>query len=378
MNEPVAEGLVWLIFFLPVASFFAITVGLRHQPKLAALATIAAIGVAFAVSAYALIEVIGEEGHAVGYSTHELFSAGELIVNAGARLDGLSAVMLVVVTGISLLVQVYSLGYMKGDGGFARYYAYMSLFTAAMLGLILADNLLMLFVFWELVGAASYFLIGFWFHKPTAVAAAKKAFIVTRFGDLGLLAALILIWDRAGNIQHRRDQHGRHRARPSRHPQPDDAHPLRARPYRRCDRQERPVPTPHLAARRHGGPHPRLRPRPLRHHGRGRRLPPRPLLPRRSRLGLRLRLHRLDRGHHRPRRSPPGRRPDRHQTRSRLLHHFAARLHDVRHRRWRLRGCRFPPDDARLLQVAGSSSARDRSATPPTPSTCARWAASAR
>ena len=200
MNEPVAEGLVWLIFFLPVASFVAITVGLRHQPKLAALATIAAIGVAFAVSAYALIEVIGEEGHAVGYSTHELFSAGELIVNVGARLDGLSAVMLVVVTGISLLVQVYSLGYMKGDGGFARYYAYMSLFTAAMLGLILADNLLMLFVFWELVGAASYFLIGFWFHKPTAVAAAKKAFIVTRFGDLGLLAALILIWDRAGTF----------------------------------------------------------------------------------------------------------------------------------------------------------------------------------
>ena len=200
MNESVAEGLVWLIFFLPVASFFAIAVVLRRDPRLAALATILSIGVAFGVSIYTLIEVIGEDGHAVGFSTHELFSAGDLIVNVGARLDGLSAVMLVVVTGVSLLVQVYSLGYMKGDGGFARYYAYMSLFTAAMLGLILADNLLLLFVFWELVGASSYLLIGFWFHRPAAVAAAKKGFLVTRFGDLGLLAALILIWDRAGTF----------------------------------------------------------------------------------------------------------------------------------------------------------------------------------
>lgn len=200
MNEPVAEGLVWLIFFLPVASFFAIAVVLRREPRLAALATIAAIAVAFVVSSYALIEVIGEDGRAVGFSTYELFSAGDLIVNVGARLDGLSAVMLVVVTGVSLLVQIYSWAYMKGDGGFARYYAYMSLFTASMLGLILADNLLLLFVFWELVGATSYFLIGFWFHRPAAAAAAKKAFIVTRFGDLGLLAALILIWDRTGTL----------------------------------------------------------------------------------------------------------------------------------------------------------------------------------
>jgi NADH-quinone oxidoreductase subunit L len=200
MNTPVDEAWIWLIFFLPVASFFAITVGLRHAPALAARATIGAIGAAFVVSVYILIELIGENGHVVGFSTHELFSAGDLIVNVGARLDGLTAVMLVIVTGISLLVQVYSLGYMRGDHGFARYYAFMSLFTAAMLGLIIADNLLLLFVFWELVGIASYLLIGFWFHRPAAAAAAKKAFIVTRFGDVGLLAALILIWDRAGTL----------------------------------------------------------------------------------------------------------------------------------------------------------------------------------
>ena len=116
------------------------------------------------------------------------------------RIDGLTAVMLVVVSSVSLLVQVYSQGYMAGDPGYGRYYAYMSLFITAMLGLVLADNLFMLFVFWELVGLSSYLLIGFWFHKPSAAAAAKKAFIVTRVGDLGLLAAILLIWTRHGTL----------------------------------------------------------------------------------------------------------------------------------------------------------------------------------
>ena len=200
MSEPVPEGIIWLIFFLPVASFAAIALWLRRAPRLAGLTTVFAIALAFALSLYTLAEVIGENGVAVGFGTHELFSAGGLIVNVGARIDGLSAVMLVVVTSVSLLVQVYSLAYMRGDRGFSRYFAYMSLFTAAMLGLILADNLIMLFAFWELVGIASYLLIGFWFHRPAAAAAAKKAFLVTRFGDLGLLAAVILIWSRAGTF----------------------------------------------------------------------------------------------------------------------------------------------------------------------------------
>ena len=108
--------------------------------------------------------------------------------------------MLVVVTGVSLMVQIYSSGYMHGDRGYGRYFAYMSLFTAAMLGLVIADNLLMLFVFWELVGLTSYLLIGFWFQRPAAAAAAKKAFIVTRFGDLGLLAAVLIVWTRFGTF----------------------------------------------------------------------------------------------------------------------------------------------------------------------------------
>jgi len=98
------------------------------------------------------------------------------------------------------MVQIYSQGYMKGDAGYARYYAFMSLFTASMLGLVLADNLLFVYVFWEMVGLCSYLLIGFWFHKPEAANAAKKAFIVTRLGDFGFLAAILLIFFNTGTL----------------------------------------------------------------------------------------------------------------------------------------------------------------------------------
>ena len=207
MNEPIPQSIIWAILCLPLASFAATIVLAtvrpeigRRYPRLAGHITIAAIGVAFVLAIVTLIGVIAERGHAIGFEPHTLFSAGPLTVEVGARIDGLSGIMLVVVTGVSLMVQIYSLGYMKGDGGFRRYYAYMSLFTAAMLGLVMADNLLLLFVFWELVGLTSYLLIGFWFHRSAAAAAAKKAFLVTRTGDLGLLAATLLIWDRGGTL----------------------------------------------------------------------------------------------------------------------------------------------------------------------------------
>jgi NADH-quinone oxidoreductase subunit L len=121
-------------------------------------------------------------------------------VDIGINLDGLAAVMLVVVTSVSFLVQVYSQEYMRGDGGYWRYFAYMSLFTASMLGLVLMDSLVMVYVFWEMVGLSSYLLIGFWFDRPAAAAAAKKAFLVTRAGDLGFLLAIILIYSEAGTF----------------------------------------------------------------------------------------------------------------------------------------------------------------------------------
>ena len=114
-------------------------------------------------------------------------------INIGVMLDPLSAVMLIVVPLVSWMVHIYSLGYMKGDRGFTRYFAFLSLFTFSMLGLVLASNLFEIYIFWELVGVSSYSLIGFYYEKPSAVLAAKKAFIVTRFADLGFLIGLLIL-----------------------------------------------------------------------------------------------------------------------------------------------------------------------------------------
>ena len=118
----------------------------------------------------------------------------------GVLLNPLSALMLVIVTSVSLLVQVYSLGYMKGDPGFARFFSYLSLFSFSMLTLVLADNFILLYMAWELVGLCSYLLIGFWYQKPEAARAAKKAFVVTRVGDLGFLVGILVLSILAGTF----------------------------------------------------------------------------------------------------------------------------------------------------------------------------------
>ncbi|MBM4410934.1 MAG: NADH-quinone oxidoreductase subunit L [Chloroflexi bacterium] len=192
----IPEAAVWAIYFAPVASFVTIVAFLRTRPLLAGRVTIAAVFVAWLLALWALDTVSGHDGEAVGFAPHHWFTLFEFEVDLGIRLDGLSAMMLFVVTSISLLVQIYSTGYMAGDGGYARFFAFMSLFTAAMLGLVMSSSLLQLFVHWELVGLTSYLLIGFWFHKPSAAAAAKKAFIVTRFGDFGFMLAVVLIWSK--------------------------------------------------------------------------------------------------------------------------------------------------------------------------------------
>jgi NADH-quinone oxidoreductase subunit L len=116
-----------------------------------------------------------------------------LIIHLGILLDPLSVMMLVVITTVSLMVHIYSLGYMKGEKGFAHYYAFLSLFTFSMLGLVVATNIFQMYIFWELVGLSSYLLIGFYYERPAAVAAAKKAFIVTRFADLGFLIGILIL-----------------------------------------------------------------------------------------------------------------------------------------------------------------------------------------
>jgi len=127
------------------------------------------------------------------------FSPG-LSIDMGITLDGISAMMLVVVSLVSLMVHLFSLDYMKGEPRFSVYYAFLSLFTFSMLGLVVATNIFQIYIFWELVGISSYLLIGFYYEKPSAVAAAKKAFIVTRFADLGFLVGILMLAFYAGSL----------------------------------------------------------------------------------------------------------------------------------------------------------------------------------
>jgi NADH-quinone oxidoreductase subunit L len=200
MLNTVPEGVVWAIFLLPLSSFVIIGLMARRWPQLCGYLTIAAIAVSFLFSLWVLDSAIDAHGHRIGFGTHEWLTIGSLTVNLGLTVDGLTAVMLMVVTSVSLMVQIYSQGYMHGDPGYSRYYAFMSLFTSAMLGLVLSENLVMLFVFWEMVGLCSYLLIGFWFERPTARAAATKAFVVTRLGDLGFLSGILLVWTQTGTL----------------------------------------------------------------------------------------------------------------------------------------------------------------------------------
>ena len=127
---------------------------------------------------------------------------------AGWVLDPLTAIMLVMVSFVSLLIFIFSVGYMAHDENFMRFFCFLSLFAAAMLGVVIANNLLLFFICWELVGLTSYLLIGFWYHKPSAAAAAKKAFITTRIGDLGLLLGMVWLYAETGTLNFYADGHG--------------------------------------------------------------------------------------------------------------------------------------------------------------------------
>jgi NADH-quinone oxidoreductase subunit L len=196
----IPEAAVWAIYFAPIVSFVTIVTFLRHRSVEASRVAIGAVGLSWVLGLWALNTSLGHDGHALDFHPHTWLEFGALEVAFGVNLDGLSSMMVVVVTSVSLLVHIYSTGYMHGDTGYYRYFAYLSLFTAAMLGLVLGSSILQVFIHWELVGLASYLLIGFWFHRPAAAAAAKKAFIVTRFGDFGFMLALILIWTKTGEF----------------------------------------------------------------------------------------------------------------------------------------------------------------------------------
>ena len=189
------EASIWLILALPVASFVVLSMlrpVIGPQSRYAGWLTIAAVGGSFALSVVALASVMTDG--AVNFPSRDWISVGGFTLSYGLMLDPLTAIMLVTVSGVSLLVQFYSQAYIHGDRSYTRYYIFMSLFTASMLGLVTARSVIQLFVFWELVGISSYLLIGFWMDRPSAAAAAKKAFIMTRFADFGFLLGILYLY----------------------------------------------------------------------------------------------------------------------------------------------------------------------------------------
>jgi len=183
---------------LPFLAMAVILIFTRHNPRLSSFISISAVTVSVCAALYLLYKLHGA-GRPVQYQT-EWLSSDTLVVPFGYLLDPLSLLMLAIVACISFLVQVYSIGYMAGDTGYSRYYAFQSLFAWAMMNMVIAPGMLQLFIFWELVGLASYLLIGFYYDKESASQAGKKAFVMTRLGDLGFFLGLIVLTLGFGNL----------------------------------------------------------------------------------------------------------------------------------------------------------------------------------
>ena len=197
-----------LILLLPLLSFlFLGLAGMKLKPVVAGAIGTAVLAVVALLSYCTAFEYFSAGRDASGVfptlvprNTVWLPISRTLHIDLGILLDPISVMMLVVISTVSLMVHVYSLGYMKGERGFQRYYAFLSLFTMSMMGLVVATNIFQMYLFWELVGVSSYLLIGFYYTKKEAVAASKKAFIVTRFADLGFLVGILFYGYYAGTF----------------------------------------------------------------------------------------------------------------------------------------------------------------------------------
>lgn len=190
----------YLILLLPLLSFlFLGLMGIKLKPKTAGLIGTVVLAVVAAISYFTAFQfftsplVDGKWQAVTPYNFTWLNFGRGLHVDLGILIDPISIMMIVVVSTVSLMVHIYSLGYMEGEKGFQRYYAFLSLFTFSMLGLVLATNIFQMYIFWELVGVSSYLLIGFYYTKPSAVLASKKAFIVTRFADFFFLIGILVL-----------------------------------------------------------------------------------------------------------------------------------------------------------------------------------------
>ena len=189
-----------LILALPVLSFLVLALaGMKMPHRVAGTIGTLSLGAVAVLSYLTAFNYFSAPRTAEGlyptltpWNIEWLPFTSSLHIDMGILLDPISVMMLVVISTVSLMVHIYSFGYMKGEVGFQRYYAFLSLFTFSMLGLVVATNIFQMYVFWELVGVSSYLLIGFYYTKPEAIAASKKAFIVTRFADLGFLIGILI------------------------------------------------------------------------------------------------------------------------------------------------------------------------------------------
>ncbi len=198
LADTIGTNWAWVIPALSASAFFIVAIVGRFLPGRGAFVSIAAIALGFLLFWYVFADLLSS-GDA--FLSITWLAIGDTSITWGVTVDRLSVTMLGLVTFVALLVQLYSVSYMKGDPRFGWYFAAHALFAAAMLALVLADNLVFLYVAWELVGLGSFLLIGFWYERRSAAEAAKKAFITTRIGDVGLLIGIILLYRATGSFE---------------------------------------------------------------------------------------------------------------------------------------------------------------------------------
>ena len=197
------ESIYLSIVLAPLVGAVIVGLGCRVLPRAVAHSVaIAGVAVAFGLSALVLYDIVVNHASVYNGTVYHWASVGELKLEVGFLVDGLTALMITVVSFVSLLVHIYTIGYMQDDPGYNRFFSYISLFTFAMLMLVMSNNFLQLFFGWEGVGLASYLLIGFWFKRPSATAAGMKAFLINRVGDFGFVLGIAAIFAYAGSLDY--------------------------------------------------------------------------------------------------------------------------------------------------------------------------------
>ena len=344
-----------LILALPLLSFLVLALaGMKMPHRVAGAIGTLSLGAVAVLSYLTAFSYFTAERTAEGtyptlipWNIDWLPFTQQLHIDMGIMLDPISVMMLIVISTVSLMVHIYSFGYMKGEKGFQRYYAFLSLFTFSMLGLVVATNIFQMYVFWELVGVSSYLLIGFYYTKPEAILASKKAFIVTRFADLGFLIGILIYGYYMQTFTFT----------------PSEEQLMKAGmvlPWAECH-----VPVAYLVAGCHGRSYTGICPHPRRYHGCSRSVSGSPHVPALYRICSKCTaLGSLHRCFHRLLCRLGSLCTERHQACTRLLHHLTDRIYDGSFRcmyfheparRWSgLHGRYVPPVHSRHVQGTSS------------------------